>query len=140
MLRKKKGKLTIDELLRILKQPPLARNTDPDTSHGAKTVFITEDKIEVLFRYRDALNGKFGPEFQIGMTDYDLIRNTGRQQNSFGKRRGEWFKWGMIEKVTGWDEAKGKEVVLKRPAPSTSPCIVWRITELGLEACKLLEE
>lgn len=135
MTPKKPAKLTLSELIAmVLGMPPASRAGDPDTSREAKQVYLTEDRIDVIRRYRDAKKGRYGPECQLGMTDYDLAHVMGRQQNSVGKRRGEWRDWWCIEAVVINEE------VQKRPAPSTSPCIVWEITELGVNVCDKLDE
>ena len=60
-----------------------------------------------------------------GQTDFDLAAATGWQQTSIGKRRGECAAAGLVEATT-----------LRRPAPSGSPAIVWRITSKGIEALR----
>lgn len=62
------------------------------------------------------------------MTDYDLADATGMQQNSIGKRRCDLFKAGFVEPETS---ATGENV--KRPSPSGTPCISWKITQAGIE-------
>lgn len=61
-----------------------------------------------------------------GLTDFELADLTGWQQTSIGKRRGELFKAGLVEVAI---DASGKPI--KRPSPSGSLAIVWRITESG---------
>jgi len=60
------------------------------------------------------------------MTDYELADATGMQQNSIGKRRGDLYKIGLVEPET--DDA-GNQV--KRPGPTGSTCLSWRITQSG---------
>lgn len=61
-----------------------------------------------------------------GLTDFELAVLTGRQQTSIGKRRGELYDAGLVEAAT---EERGE--IVKRPSPSGSLAIVWRITEAG---------
>lgn len=102
----------------IFDEPPKARRTDPSTSHGAKQFRLNEDRIEVL-----GIHAR-NPQ---GLTDYELAGFMGRQFNSVNVRRGELRDHGYIE---GTD--------MKRPAPSGSSCIVWRITDLGIELNNVL--
>jgi DNA-binding MarR family transcriptional regulator len=97
---------------------PVARNTDPDTSHDAAkdaTFSASKHRRLALFALYD-----HGP-----LTDYELADVTGLQQNSIGKRRGDCAWAGLVEKfvIAG--------VVQKRPAPSGSLSIVWTLTPKG---------
>jgi hypothetical protein len=96
---------------------PGSRRTDPETSHQAA------DRHPALRRTdrRDALIAH--ADHPAGLTDYELADLIGRQQNSAGKRRGELRDLGLIEQTDK-----------RRPAPSGSPAIVWRITQSGLDA------
>lgn len=62
-----------------------------------------------------------------GLTDFELSAATGWQQTSIGKRRGELFKVGLVEVAVD-----AHDHPIKRPAPSGSPALVWRITPAGL--------
>lgn len=88
---------------------PVARKTDPDTSHLA-----AEDakRNAHTLRARCLAVLKAHPE---GLTDFALAEIVGSQQTSAGKRRGELVKAGLVE-----DSGE------KRKAPSGSFAIVWR--------------
>jgi len=66
-----------------------------------------------------------------GLTDFELADITRTFQQSIGKRRGECMKFGLVE--IALDE-HGQPI--KRPAPSGSPALVWRITQAGLDYLK----
>lgn len=97
-----------------LYRQPVARRTDPDTSHAA-----AEDakRNANTLRWRCLQTLKAHPE---GLDDFALAALVGSQQTSAGKRRGELVKAGLVEKAT----VDG--VVVKRPSPSGSLAIVWR--------------
>ena len=102
----------------ILFQDPMARNTDPDTSHDAAkdaTFNASNHRRIALFALYD-----YGP-----LTDYELADITGLQQNSIGKRRGDCMMAGLVSKFVVSGE------VQKRPAPSGSMSIVWTLTAKG---------
>ncbi len=103
----------------LFDEPPASRNTDPETSHNAKQFRLTEDRIDVLAVHAGH------PQ---GLTDYELAGIMGRQQNSVGKRRTELRDHGYVEDST-----------LRRPAPSGSSCIVWRVTAKGEELNRMLQ-
>jgi hypothetical protein len=91
-----------------------ARTIDPETSHQAALRHPTSrarDLGMVLAAHR---------AHPDGLTDFELAALVGRQQTSAGKRRGELRDMSLIEATE-----------LRRPAPSGSPAIVWRITERG---------
>jgi hypothetical protein len=94
---------------------PGARDTDPATSHAAAARSPSTRDID---RIRVLLVHDSHPR---GLTDFELGAMVGRQQTSAGKRRGELRDMGYI--------ADGGE---RRPAPSGSSAIVWRITVLGI--------
>lgn len=103
--------------LDLLNPGPAARATDPETSQAAavrRPAGRTKDRTEVFLAHIQH------PE---GLTDFELADLLKRQQTSVGKRRGELRDLGMIE-----------DSKLRRPAPSGSPAIVWRITEAGKKA------
>lgn len=104
-------------------QPVAARNTDPETSHqaAARSPNIkAKDRRSVLMAHAE------NPD---GLTDFELAAIVNRQQTSAGKRRGELRDLGLIAMTE-----------LRRPAPSGSPSIVWRITDTGIkEAVKISE-
>lgn len=95
---------------------PLARKGDPATSHQAAA-----DAARNAGNNRAAVLRAHARN-AAGLTDYELADLTGLQQNSAGKRRGELRDAGLIEQT---DQ--------RRPAPSGSLAIVWRITPAGLE-------
>lgn len=97
---------------------PLARNSDPSTSHLAArdaSFKASAHRIKAL----NALN-------QRPMTDFELAAVTGLQQNSIGKRRKDCQDVGFVMPHT--DE---KRVKVRRPAPSGSLAQVWKITPSG---------
>ena len=93
---------------------PLARNSDPVTSHEAAadaTLNAGTNRALVLTIHANK---------PAGLTDYELADLAHLQQNSAGKRRGELRDAGLIEQTE-----------IRRPAPSGSMAIVWRITPAG---------
>ena len=99
-------------------QPPIARGSDPETSHEAAhdaEFHASEGRMKVL-RYLK----QCGP-----LTDFELAEFTGWQQTSIGKRRHECMMAGLVEVLM-----QGEEVV-KRPAPSGSSARVWKLTTAG---------
>jgi len=110
--------------LPITFQEPLARNSDPETSHEA-AAFATfrsnkgrEKALLTLYRH--------GP-----MTDYELAAATGLQQNSVGKRRGECAVAGLVAALYDGDQ------LVKRQTPSGSRAIVWELTSAGYTYARL---
>ena len=94
---------------------PGARATDPETSHiAAKRPAwrARRDRTYVLIAHY---------EHSSGLTDFELAALLEKQQTSVGKRRGELRDMGFIEETQD-----------RRPAPSGSPAIVWRITQDGI--------
>ena len=91
-----------------------ARATDPDTSWTAALARLSgkaTDRRTALHAHANARDG---------LTDFELACLMERQQTSAGKRRGELRDLELV-----FDTGR------RRPAPSGSPAIVWRITELG---------
>jgi hypothetical protein len=98
---------------------PVARSTDPETSHEAAkdaTFKASTNRLKALY----ALSMR-------PMTDYELAEFTGLQQNSIGKRRGDCAKAGLVEPLLI------EEKPVKRPGPTGSKCLVWKLTERGIE-------
>lgn len=96
---------------------PAARASDPSTSHAAAQdakVHASKGRILVL---TCLFNGP--------LTDFELAARTGWQQTSIGKRRGECVAKGWVE-VNIVDGVK-----VKRPTPSASLALTWRITHSG---------
>lgn len=86
----------------------LARKSDPETSHkAARLENLSRDRAMVLRAHE---------QHPDGLSDFELAALLGRQQTSVGKRRCELRDMGLIV-----DSGK------KRPAPSGSPAIVWRL-------------
>jgi predicted transcriptional regulator len=101
---------------------PLARNTDPITSHQAAADtarHVRADRRHVL---------EIHARHPAGLTDFELAAICDRQQTSVGKRRGELRDAGLIEQTES-----------RRAAPSGSSAIVWRITPAGRELLRRLE-
>lgn len=99
---------------------PLARNTDPETSHeAAKDASFRASRHRLL-----ALQtlDRFGP-----LTDFELASRTGLQQNSIGKRRKECQDSGL---VMNFFTPLGEKV--RRPSPSGSSALVWTLTAEGI--------
>ena len=94
--------------------PPLARRSDPDTSHAAAKdagLKASHGRQLVLRHLADS-----------PLTDFELAARTGWQQTSIGKRRGECMAAGLVGAT-----------VLKRLTPSGSLARVWEITAAGRE-------
>jgi len=97
---------------------PIARNTDPETSHDAAamaTFKANPGRIKALqaLWQRDPL------------TDFELAAITGLQQTSIGKRRGECAEAGLVEACRNGDK------LVKRPTPSGAKAIAWKLTPAG---------
>lgn len=104
---------------------PVARNTDPDTSHAA-----ADDARRTCGAGRRLVLKSLAVE---PMTDFELADRTGWQQTSIGKRRGECAQAGWVAVV--W--ANGAK--LARPAPSGSAALVWEITDAGRAKLREIE-
>lgn len=102
-------------------EEPVARKTDPITSHEAAADATMRASHGRLLALRTLFNS--GP-----LTDFELAARTGWQQTSIGKRRGECFHAGLVEADA--DPVSGDK--RKRPAPSGSMALVWRITKAGI--------
>ena len=98
---------------------PIARNTDPITSHMAAA--------DAKYSMNHARLLVLSCLSRRDMTDYELAEETGYQQNSIGKRRGECMAVGYVVAKPG----PFGEGVEKRPAPSGSMAIVWCLTQEG---------
>ena len=94
----------------------MARTTDPDTSHDAAAQAVPRKHTDQQLVLR------IHAHFPDGLTDFELADIADRQQTSLGVRRAELRDMGLVERTD-----------LRRPSPSGSPAIVWRITRLGLE-------
>ena len=105
----------------ILFSYPLARNSDPSTSFEAAkdaSFKASAHRIKALQALFD-----FGP-----MTDFELANATGIQQTSIGKRRKDCQDTGFVNVLTDKDGAK-----VKRPTPSGSNALVWKLTQAGCD-------
>ena len=106
-----------DSALRPLFEEPCARRTDPVTAHDAAArVSPNGTRARALL----ALNA-----CAHGLTDFELAERTGVGQTSIGKRRLELLRAGLVE---GTDE--------RRPSPSGTPALVWRITTAGAQEAR----
>jgi hypothetical protein len=95
--------------------PPAARASDPETSHQAardNPLHKAADRRRVLLIHA---------QHPAGLTDFELAELCAGQQTSLGKRRGELRDAGLIVNAG-----------IRRPAPSGSLAIVWKITPRGL--------
>jgi hypothetical protein len=90
---------------------PVARTTDPDTSHEAARRAV---KLAPTLRARCL--AELTRAGARGLTDFELADNVHSQQTSAGKRRHELYRAGLVVKS---DE--------RRPSPSGSPAIVWKV-------------
>ena len=88
---------------------PLARATDPDTSHQAALFAAPKAESHRVIALRVL---KAHPD---GLSDFELSALTGVPQTSIGVRRKELVRMGLVE-------ATDK----RRPAPSGAKAIVWR--------------
>jgi hypothetical protein len=98
--------------------PATARRTDPDTSHEA-AARQTPDHVRDM--YRKVLNAL--RDHPAGLNDFELADVVHVQQASIGVRRGELTKpeRGSLVEYAG----------VKRPSPSGSPSMVWRLSDAG---------
>lgn len=108
-----------------VRERAMARNADPDTSHAA----ASDAKVHASASRRLVLEHLS----QRPLNDFELAARTGKQQTSIGKRRGECVEAGWVEPDL---DAQGNKV--KRPSPSGSLSMVWRITQHGRVALKYL--
>jgi DNA-binding transcriptional ArsR family regulator len=105
---------------------PLARNSDPETSHAAAA--------DVAFRASaHRLMALHALDRYGALTDYELADRTGLQQNSIGKRRKDCQDAGLVAVLK---DEEGNNV--KRPAPSGSKALVWTLTEKGRQYLRSL--
>lgn len=96
---------------------PMARVTDPETSHQAAASAASRKATD------QALVLRIHAAHPEGLTDFELADIADRIQASLGVRRGELRNAGLIVNSG-----------VKRPSPSGSPSIVWRISEAGMRA------
>lgn len=98
-----------------------ARASDPETS------YIAAEAHPSVRAHDRRMTLQAHAHYPDGLTDFELGKIIGRQQTSAGKRRGELRDAGLIEATE-----------LRRPAPSGSPAIVWRITDAGRHAATVI--
>lgn len=96
---------------------PGARSTDPHTSHLAAR--NARRNLGAAHRTVLAVLVRAG---ERGLTDFELAAQTGRKQTSFGVRRGELVKAGLVHRTEH-----------TRPSDTDSAAAVWAITQAGLE-------
>jgi len=94
---------------------PVARKTDPPTSHQA-AAYAARNAGTLRARALQELVAAG----HAGLTDFELAARCHSQQTSIGKRRGELVASGYVE-ATG----------TTRPAPSGAEAMVWRATDRG---------
>lgn len=100
--------------------PPRARTTDPETSHGAAIIAIDR-----AATHRQAALEALRNAGERGLTDFDLAAVTGVPQTSIGVRRKSLVDAGLVTNrmVIGPDGVLVKD---KRPSSTTgSPSLVW---------------
>lgn len=104
---------------------PIARASDPITSHQAAAATAPRagtTRARALVALAAAGHR--------GLTDFELAARTGLGQTSVGVRRKELRDAGLVEAT---DE--------RRPSPSGTPALVWRITDPGtVEARRIAHE
>ncbi len=100
---------------------PMARLSDPETSHMAAVVAIGNAATN-----RDrALHALRVAGFR-GLTDYELEAVTGVRQVSIGVRRGELVKAGLVERqLVICPESLTLLPGRRMSGPSGSQCAVW---------------
>lgn len=96
---------------------PGARSTDPGTAHLAAR--NARRRLGASQRTVLAALVRAG---ERGLTDFELAELTGRKQTSFGVRRGELVKAGLVHRTP-----------TTRPSDTNSDAAVWAITAAGLE-------
>lgn len=89
---------------------PLARGTDPGTSHAAAAHAAKRAP-----HHRELALRALRAALPEGLTDFELAERTGVPQTSIGKRRLELQRMGL---VAATDE--------RRPSPTGTPAMVWR--------------
>lgn len=94
----------------IVNAVPLARKSDPETSHQA-----AKDATPRAGTHRARALAELRSAGEHGLTDFELAARTGIAQTSIGVRRKELVDAGFVR-----DSGR------VRPAPSGSAAIVWR--------------
>jgi hypothetical protein len=98
---------------------PAVRAADPDTCATAAV------RAAANAGTNRALALRVHASHPAGLTDFELADLTGVPQTSIGKRRGELVTLGLVERTAA-----------RRPSPSGSPAIVWRVTADGFKAAR----
>jgi hypothetical protein len=93
-------------------QHPAKRVNDPDTCVEPSQVRMSKGRLKALAAHY------LHPE---GLTDFELAELTDTAQTSIGVRRAELVKAGLVIAT-----------LERRPSPSGSLAIVWRITSQGV--------
>ena len=101
----------------IVPLTPGARSTDPGTSHAA----AANQRRRLGAAHRRVLAALVHAG-ERGLTDFELAAQTGRKQTSFGVRRGELVKAGLVRRTGD-----------TRPSDTASDAAVWAITPAGLD-------
>lgn len=96
---------------------PGARFTDPGTSHLA-----AKNARRRLGASQRTVLAALVRAGERGLTDFELGAVTGRKQTSFGVRRGELVKAGLVHRTDR-----------TRPSDTDSAAAVWAITLAGVE-------
>ena len=99
-------------------QQPLARRTDPETSHAAARNATATASKGCMNALKHLCTG--------AKTDHELSAKSGVQINSIGKRRADCAAAGLVRAAT---DAEGNK--MRRKTPSGSTAIVWEITDEG---------
>lgn len=100
-------------------EEPVARSTDPETSHmAAEDATVTASRGRYLAARTLLVAGP--------CTDFDLADLTGLQQNSIGKRRLDLQRAGMVEPLRN---RAGEPI--RRASPTGSRAQVWTLTTKG---------
>jgi hypothetical protein len=108
--------LTFDDCQELtpMRTLPTARHSDHETSREAGTEKLHWSEHRKLALKALVIAG------DDGCTDFDLECMTGIHQTSVGKRRLDLLRMGYVVKTSE-----------RRPSPSGSPSIVWRVTRAG---------
>ena len=110
---------------------PLARATDPETSHMAASDAKFRASAHRLLALRLLANGP--------LTDFELARISNLQQTSIGKRRKDCMDAGFVEPHISFAGDVAAQQARRR-TPSGSWAGVWRITQKGRDYLATLEK
>ena len=95
---------------------PMRRTTDPDTCQTPAPSQLSAGRATALQAHFWAMD--------TGLTDFELAEITGRAQTSIGCRRKDLARM-EPPLIAATDE--------RRPSPTGSPSIVWKITAAGID-------